>query len=138
MATYDMLTRAEYRLTRNLNNVFWGFITFTGFHSALLGLCGYAVSNSKEISTILVGVVMLIAGSILHLASLMTMNSYKNKLRISEKVMIELETTLNDNQQGREDEVLKSYFYSASKARLIILWSLWTAEVTIGLTLIFH
>lgn len=69
MENYEKLNRAETRLERNLQNIFWGFITFTGFHTGFIAACGYVIST-KEIPTFVVGGIIILVGSILHITSL--------------------------------------------------------------------
>jgi hypothetical protein len=132
-----MLERAEKRLDRNLQNIFWGFITFTGFHTGLLGVCGYALTL-KDISPIFIATIIFIAGNIIHLTSIVTLISYRIKLKANEKVIEKIEKDLEDFQQKIEDEEPRpTLFFGAGTARDIILWSLWIAEIAIAFFLVY-
>lgn len=136
--TYEMLNRAEKRLDRNLQNIFWGFVTFTGFHTGLLALCGYLLSI-KELSQITVAVLMAIAGPTIQLAYSMTINSYRTKLKANEKEIARLETELNDFQQKAEEEEPNRYFFhGAGLARDIMSWLLLIAELSIVVYLLIE
>ncbi len=108
-------------------------MTYTGFHTGLLGLCGYAVSSSKEISEFVIGLILLTGGLILHISSIMTINSYKSKLKVNERMICEIEAKMNDYQQKEENEAPTPFLSSASKGRNLILWSLFLAELIFGL-----
>jgi len=101
------------------------------------GISGYTISNSKEIPMFIVGLILVIAGCIIHFTSVMTLNSYKAKLKANEKVIAKLEKELDDPQQSVEDAQPLPRLSGAGKARKIILWSFFAAEILMGLVFIF-
>lgn len=130
--SYDKIKRAEDRLSRNLNNIFWAFATFTSFHLGFL----YLVAKEMpvfEIPRNIIGIISITGGTILYFASIMSMNTYRTKLKANESVIKTLEEEFDDYQQKIEIEWPKPILYGAEKSRKIILFYLWVSEILIGI-----
>lgn len=135
---YMHLGRAEDRLTRNLNSSHWTFVQYTGIHFAFLGFI-YAIFSMQSallvISYQTIALVIAIGGSILHLASLMSMNKYRSHVQANEKVITKLEILTGDPQQEVEQEQKVRFPSGAGTARKIIFWVVWITEIGIAIML---
>jgi hypothetical protein len=130
---YEHLKRAEERLSRNLSSSLWSFATYTGFHFIFI----YAIFSKEMVSLHIsqkISVGIIIIGSIvLHLVSLMSINKYRGHLQANEQVIKELESLVCDEQQKAEQERKVRFPSGARKAREIIFWALFTAELGIAI-----
>lgn len=82
---------------------------------------------------ILLGIIPIIAGTFLHITSLMTLNTYRTKLIANEKTISRLEKEFNDPQQSAEENYPKIFLSGAGKARKLVLWGFWIVEMIFGL-----
>lgn len=128
------MDRAESRLSRNLSSSFWAFTTFVGFHLGFLYTTTTNIMQSFGFPNWMIGIVIIVVGTVLHITSLMSMNKYRSHVQANEKVIGELEEALEDEQQIVEQRQMIRFPSGAGKARKYIFWALWLAEIGIAIT----
>jgi hypothetical protein len=128
---YEKMERAENRLSRNLSNSFWSFANYTSLHFLFI----YVVVKEMVpfgMPSWLIAVAAASGGTVIHVASMMSNNTYRTKLRVNEDVIKDLEHEMNDPQQEREMKAPRPFLFGAGDARMIIFYALWFSEIGIA------
>jgi hypothetical protein len=125
------MERAENRLSRNLSNSFWSFANYTSLHFLFI----YVVVKEMVplgMPSWLIAVAAATGGTVIHVASMMSNNTYRTKLRANEEVIDMLEITVDDLQQKHETQAKKPRLFGAGEARVMIFYSLLFSEFAIA------